>query len=74
MDNDDFFERGSSHTAVAGTAYPPKPDTYYGEGPFDPPSSDDEADQLLEKGGERSGRMIEEDGDLFVGKRDKVRS
>ena len=72
MSTDDFFERGSSNPHAHSTAYPPKPETYYGEGPFDPPSSDDEADQLLEKGEERSGRMIEEDGDLVIGKRDKV--
>ncbi|KAH9913079.1 dipeptidyl aminopeptidase [Epithele typhae] len=67
----DFFERGSSNTSVS--AYPPKPETYYGDGPFDPPSSDDEADQLLEKSEERSGRRIEEEGDLVIGKRDKKR-
>lgn len=70
QEGDDFFQGSSG--AAEGTAYPPKPETYYGEGPFDPPSSDDEADELLEKGGQRSGRAIEEEGTLVIGSR-KVR-
>ncbi|KAI0737310.1 hypothetical protein C8Q80DRAFT_1213564 [Daedaleopsis nitida] len=43
QEGDDFFQGNSSRTA-ADTAYPPRPETYYGDGPFDPPSSDDEAE------------------------------
>ncbi|OBZ74023.1 putative dipeptidyl-aminopeptidase B [Grifola frondosa] len=53
-----------------------KPEIYYEEGPFDPPSSDDEADELLEKSSrhtlanaERGGGTLDEDGELIVGKR-----
>lgn len=53
----------------------PKPVTYYGEGPFDPPSSDEEADELLEKSPVQDGSQannnlgFEEDGLLRVGQR-----
>ena len=61
-----FYNDGPSSSA---TGYPGtvKPETYYGEGPFDPPSSDDESEELLEKGLERSGRAIEAEGNLVVG-------
>ena len=64
--DDDFRGESSSRPAVS-TVYPPKPETYYGDGPFDPPSSDDESEVLLEKGGPRSPGVIEEEGDLVVG-------
>ena len=67
----DEFSQGDSAGSVH-TAYPPKPETYYGDGPFDPPSSDDEADELLEKTRERDGRSIEEDGGLVLGGGQKV--
>ncbi|KAI9067913.1 dipeptidyl aminopeptidase [Trametes sanguinea] len=65
-DGEDFFAGGSSSAAPA---YPAsvKPETYYGEGPFDPPSSDDESEELLEKDLQRSGRIIEAEGNLVVG-------
>ncbi|KAH9893599.1 dipeptidyl aminopeptidase [Cubamyces lactineus] len=61
-----FYNDGPSSLAAR---YPVtvKPETYYGEGPFDPPSSDDESEELLEKGVERSGRAIEAEGNLVVG-------
>ena len=70
---DDLFEGTSDHAVAApaaNTADPPKPETYYGDGPFDPPSSDDESEELLEKGEgtQRSGRAIEEEGHLVVGR------
>ncbi|KAI0071164.1 dipeptidyl aminopeptidase [Panus rudis PR-1116 ss-1] len=54
---------------------PIKPPTYYGEGPFDPPSSDDEEDTLFEKPiGARGGRDVaagdmdmEDDVGLVIG-------
>ncbi|KAI0676150.1 dipeptidyl aminopeptidase [Trametes maxima] len=55
----------------SASAYAIKPETYYGEGPFDPPSSDDESEELMEKDAERSGRAIEEEGNLVVGSRKK---
>ncbi|RPD57299.1 dipeptidyl aminopeptidase [Lentinus tigrinus ALCF2SS1-7] len=66
---DGFFEGSSSdHPAAVNTAYPPKPETYYGDGPFDAPSSDDESEELLEKGErQRTGRAIEEEGHLVIG-------
>ena len=36
-------ERASTHSG------PVRPPTYYGEGPFDPPSSEDEDESLLQK-------------------------
>ena len=52
---------------------PPRPATYYGEGEFDPPSSDDEEETFLEKhkaeGPERDGDALEEDGELVVGRK-----
>ncbi|KAI0758596.1 Alpha/Beta hydrolase protein [Irpex lacteus] len=50
----------------------PRPAMYYGEGEFDPPSSDDEEDSAFiekQKGGEgeRDGAALEEDGELVVG-------
>lgn len=64
---DDYFHAESS--SRVNTAFPPKPETYYGEGPFDPPSSDDdESEVLLEKNGSRRGSGIfEEEGDLIIG-------
>ncbi|CDO69708.1 hypothetical protein BN946_scf184851.g96 [Trametes cinnabarina] len=65
-DAEDFFGGGPSSAAAA---YPStvKPETYYGEGPFDPPSSDDESEELLEKDAERAGHIIEAEGNLIVG-------
>ncbi|GJE93852.1 dipeptidyl aminopeptidase [Phanerochaete sordida] len=63
----------------SGAKYPPevvKPMTYYGEGEFDPPSSDDEGETLLEKSlsrkspgdAEEQGEgMGNDDGELVVG-------
>ncbi|KAI0351315.1 dipeptidyl aminopeptidase [Trametes cingulata] len=65
---DDVFHNDPSSSAVAHPV-PIKPETYYGEGPFDPPSSDDESEQFLEKDAERSGRIIEAEGNLIVGSR-----
>ncbi|KAM5541328.1 hypothetical protein V8D89_004882 [Ganoderma adspersum] len=64
---DDYFHAESS--SRANTAFPPKPETYYGEGPFDPPSSDDdESEVLLEKNGSRrSSAVFEEEGHLVIG-------
>ncbi|CCM01272.1 uncharacterized protein FIBRA_03321 [Fibroporia radiculosa] len=67
----------SSHYADEMEAMSIKPEAYYGEGPFDPPSSDDEADELLEKTGsislgsaENASRGRDRDGGLlFFGKR-----
>lgn len=68
-----------NHNAANNTAYPPgavKPVAYYGEGDFDPPSSDDEEDAFLEKSlspkspgeAERLGDgAVEDDGELVVG-------
>lgn len=71
QEGDDVFGTVPSSSAVVHPI-PIKPETYYGEGPFDPPSSDDEADSFLGKEDERSGRAIEAEGDLVVGSR-KVR-
>jgi hypothetical protein len=38
----------------SSSTLPVRPPTYYGEGPFDPPSSDDEDERLLEKSSEGS--------------------
>ena len=62
---DDYFH-AESYTRV-NTAFPPKPETYYGEGPFDPPSSDDESEVLLEKNISRGSGGFEEDGHLIIG-------
>ncbi|KAI0765616.1 dipeptidyl aminopeptidase [Trametes elegans] len=71
QEGDESFRDGPSSSA---TAYhiPVKPETYYGEGPFDPPSSDDESEELIDKEDARSGRAIEEEGHLIVGSQ-KVR-
>lgn len=50
-----YDERASTHSG------PVRPPTYYGEGPFDPPSSDDEDESLL-KENSRSLGMIERAG------------
>ncbi|VDC05083.1 unnamed protein product [Peniophora sp. CBMAI 1063] len=58
---------------------PERPTVYYGDGPFDPPDSDDEADGLIEK--PRSPRIAEaareslENGDLglYVGGQEQAR-
>ena len=39
----------SSTNVSRHTELPTRPDVYYEEGPFDPPSSDDEDEALLEK-------------------------
>ncbi|KAI0630468.1 dipeptidyl aminopeptidase [Trametes polyzona] len=68
-EEDDLFRTGPS-SAVAHPV-PIKPETYYGEGPFDPPSSDDESETFLDKEDQRAGRQIEEEGNLMVGSRKK---
>ena len=68
-----------SPTDNANGHYPPtlvKPVTYYGEGEFDPPSSDDEEELLMEKLKrnasrdalqEGAGDALNEDVELVVG-------
>ena len=57
---------------------PTRPTVYYGEGPFDPPDSDDEADGLIEKprspGAAEAARESLENGDLglYVGGQDQA--
>lgn len=53
-----------------------KPEVYYGEGPFDPASSDEEADVLLEKSGrispgsaERTSNSLQEDDHIVRSRR-----
>ena len=41
---------------------PVRPPTYYGEGPFDPPSSEDEDESLLQKENNRSLGVMERAG------------
>lgn len=67
------------HSPESAGKYPPeaiKPVTYYGEGEFDPPSSDDEDELLLEKSltrkspedAEQQGEGLGDgDGELVVG-------
>ncbi|KAI0047150.1 dipeptidyl aminopeptidase [Auriscalpium vulgare] len=63
---------------AASSASLPRPAVYYGDGPFDPPSSDDESEEYIEKPGSRSpgaaefGRTPEEEAiaaGLYVGRR-----
>ena len=51
-----YDERAHTH------AGPVRPPTYYGEGPFDPPSSDDEDELLLRKENTRSLGLVERAG------------
>lgn len=52
--DDDSWELASH------SAQPQRPTIYYGHGPFDPPSSDDEDEDVLrEKGGSRSPGLAE---------------
>lgn len=51
-----YDERASTHSG------PVRPPTYYGEGPFDPPSSEDEDESLLQKENTRSLGMMERAG------------
>lgn len=73
LDDDVFGDATSSTAPDADVLRGPKPITYYGEGPFDPPSSDEEMDDLLEKplrhsdANGRAGIGLEEDGTLRVG-------
>ena len=57
---------GSRHTLydeqVPTHSGPVRPPTYYGEGPFDPPSSDDEDESLLLKETSRSLGTVERAG------------
>lgn len=46
---DDVFTDAASSKRVDHDSSVVKPETYYGDGPFDPPSSDDEDEELLEK-------------------------
>ena len=56
-DGDDMF------SPTAESSQYVKPEVYYGEGPFDPPSSDDEEDVLLEKNRARGiASEVEETG------------
>lgn len=67
QDGDDVF------TATAeGSQIPIKPEVYYGDGSFDPPSSDDEDDGLLEKNIRREGLTDVEETGLRVGGGHKV--
>lgn len=61
---DDMDERAPSSSLRGNAIHPTpiKPETYYGEGTFDPPSSDEEADELLEKGGRESSEQAERAG------------
>ncbi|THH29289.1 hypothetical protein EUX98_g4902 [Antrodiella citrinella] len=68
QDRDDVFS-----PSVEGAL---KPEAYYGEGPFDPPSSDDEDETLLEKDIRRGAIADVEETGLRVGggsKRSSVR-
>jgi dipeptidyl aminopeptidase B len=47
------------HETELSRAAPSRPSTYYGDGSFDPQSSDDEAENLLEKNGAPSPGMVE---------------
>ncbi|PSS03331.1 hypothetical protein PHLCEN_2v4005 [Hermanssonia centrifuga] len=81
-DYDRLPEEGDSPTSQNGS-YPPaltKPVTYYGEGEFDPPSSDDEDEVFLEKKVKNHGTEWEgegagllEEGELVVGGQKKQR-
>lgn len=51
-----YDERASTHSG------PVRPPTYYGEGPFDPPSSEDEDEMLIQKENARSLGMMERAG------------
>ena len=51
-----YDERAPTHSG------PVRPPTYYGEGPFDPPSSDDEDESLLQKETARSLGTVERAG------------
>ena len=51
-----YDDRTSTHSG------PVRPPTYYGEGPFDPPSSEDEDESLLQKENSRSLGMVERAG------------
>lgn len=78
-DNDHPPHQNNTNAHQVDDLVGPKPVIYYGEGPFDPPSSDEEADELLEKNnvahngianGTLSPRIgIEEEGFLQVGQR-----
>lgn len=68
----------ASITRASGHGLLPRPPVYYGEGPFDPPSSDDESEELLSKPeagsdglAERGQIMANEVGSsgLYVGRR-----
>jgi hypothetical protein len=72
-------DEGPGDDSPAHTNYPPeaiKPVTYYGEGDFDPPSSDDEQETFLEKSlsrkpngsadGMENGGIVD-DGELVIG-------
>ncbi|KAI0954671.1 hypothetical protein AcW1_006484 [Taiwanofungus camphoratus] len=73
--------RRSSASSSAGyenavLSKPMKPEVYYGEGPFDPASSDEEADVLLEKSGrispgsaERTSNSLQEDDHIVRSRR-----
>jgi len=62
QEGDDLFS-----PAAEGSRRPPKPEVYYGEGPFDPPSSDEEEEILLEKDANRRALVDVEETGLRVG-------
>ena len=59
-DHDPVVDNGNAH-------YPPvpavRPPTYYGEGEFDPPSSDDESDELMREKKVRIAQEAEQEGE-----------
>jgi hypothetical protein len=80
---DPLSQEDDSHTDIPRAGIIPRPAVYYGEGPFDPPSSEDEdEDEVTEKdasaslnraeGGGQFRSHFSDDG-LYVG-RQKVRA
>ncbi|KAH7910473.1 dipeptidyl aminopeptidase [Hygrophoropsis aurantiaca] len=64
IEDQEFEENGTSSNQRRRTIRPDlqiRPPTYYGDGPFDPPSSDDEAEVLLEKNRGRASFMADQD-------------
>lgn len=64
QDGEDLFSSGDPQHV--------KPEVYYGDGPFDPPSSDDENDELLEKETTRETLPDVEVSGLRIGSSHKV--
>jgi hypothetical protein len=62
--------RAIFHPQPGGSGQEYRPMTYYGEGPFDPPSSDEEDNALLEKDLQKlpaSPRLVEGGDGLVLG-------